>query len=174
MKQYPWLHYSKHVDGVFCRARAFFGPDKVGGQSPGQFVRKPFNTWVKKTHAMNAHAALEYHANSLTKMSEFVTRYENPTLTVATQLSTQLQKQMEDKTKVIESILRIVMLCGKQGLALRGHRDDNIIWDDAEQEGENHGNFIELVRFRAESDELLRHLLQSAPRNAIYTSKTIH
>ena len=52
-------------------------------------------------------------------MSEFVTRYENPTLTVATQLSTQLQKQMEDNTKVIDSLLRIVMLCEKHGLALR-------------------------------------------------------
>ena len=27
--------------------------------------------------------------------------------------------------------------------------------------------------FRAESDDVLRHHLQSAPRNAIYTSKTI-
>ena len=63
------------------------------------------------------------------------------------------------------------MLCGKQGLALQGHRDDNVVWtNEAESES---GNFIELVRFRAESDEVLRHHLRSAPRNAMYTSKTI-
>lgn len=28
LKQYPWLQYSKHVDGVFCHACVFFGPDK--------------------------------------------------------------------------------------------------------------------------------------------------
>ena len=35
------------------------------------------------------------------------------------------------------------------------------------------GNFIELVHFRAETDEVLADHLQSAPRNALYTSKTI-
>lgn len=164
------MHYSRHADGVFCRACAFFGPDKVGGQSPGQFVRKPFNTWAKKTQAMNSHSGSEYHTKSLARMSEFVKRYENPSQTIATQLNAQVQKTMENNRRVIESLLRVVMLCGKQGLALRGHRDDNIVWTNkGESESDNRGNFIELVRFRAESDEVLRHHLQSAPRNAMYT-----
>ena len=37
-------------------------------------VHKPFNTWVKKTQAMNSHSVSEYHANSLARMSEFVKR----------------------------------------------------------------------------------------------------
>ena len=104
-------------------------------------------------------------------MSEFVKRYENPSQTIATQLNTQLQKIMENNRKVIKPLLRVVMLCGKQGLALRGR--DNIVWtNEGESEPDNHGHF-ELVRFRAESDEVLRHHLQSAPRNAMYTSNTI-
>ena len=35
------------------------------------------------------------------------------------------------------------------------------------------GNFIELVRFRAENDDVLRAYLETSPRNALYTSKTI-
>ena len=135
---------------------------------------KPFNTWAKKTQAMNFHSGSEYHTNSLTRMSKFVKRFQNSSQKIATQLNTQLQKTMENNRKVIESLLRVVMLCGKQWLALRGHRDDNIMWtNEGESEPDNHGNFIELVRFRAESDEVLRHHLQSAPRNAMYTSKTI-
>lgn len=66
------------------------------------------------------------------------------------------------------------MLCGKQGPALRGHRYDNIVWtNEGEIESNNHGNFIEQVCVRAESDEVLRHHLQSAHSNSIYTSKTI-
>ena len=37
----------------------------------------------------------------------------------------------------------------------------------------NHGNFIALVNFRAQTDETLKKHLQNAPRNAKYTSKTI-
>lgn len=35
LKSIPWLHYSRHVDGVFCRDCAVFVPEAVGGQSPG-------------------------------------------------------------------------------------------------------------------------------------------
>ena len=62
--------------------------------------------------------------------------------------------------------------CEKQGLALRGHREDHF---DLEQGDEsiNQGNFIELVRFGAETDQVLADHLSNAPRNAKYTSKTI-
>ena len=35
---------------------------------------------------------------------------------------------MERNQHVIESLLKIVLLCGKQGLAFRGHRDDRVDW----------------------------------------------
>ena len=56
------------------------------------------------------------------------------------------------------------VLCGKQGLSLRGHRDDHINWIDSEPEGVQHsnqGNFVELVCFRAEHDQILAHLAKS-------------
>ncbi len=40
-------------------------------------------------------------------------------------------------------------------------------------EGSNEGNFIQLVRFRAETDTVLSGYLATAPKNARYTSKTI-
>lgn len=63
----------------------------------------------------------------------------------------------------IESLFKIVILCGKQGLSLRGHRDDHINWADSETEEHfNQGNFIELIRFRAEHDEI-RNISQILP-----------
>ena len=48
------------------------------------------------------------------------------------------------------------MLCGKQGIPLHGHRDDHNVWTDEEElEAENEGNFIKLVHFRAETDDVL-------------------
>ena len=44
LKQYPWLHYSRFVDGAFCRACVLFAPNQVGGQDLGQFVMVPFKS----------------------------------------------------------------------------------------------------------------------------------
>ena len=51
------------------------------------------------------------------------------------------------------------MLRGKQGLAVCGHRDDHFDFERG-AESLNQGIFIELVRFRAETDQitLLMHL----------------
>ena len=122
---------------------------------------------------MGAHTKLEYHMTAMTKMSEFVARFEHPSEAIDTQLNKETKERMEENQKVIESLLKIVMLCGKQGIALRGHRDDHIVWTDEEFEAENEGNFIELIRFRAETDDILRRHLDNAPRNARYTSKTV-
>ena len=78
---------------------------------------------------------------------------------------------METNQKVIESLLHIIILCGKQELALRGHRDDRIDWHAGERS--NEGNFVQLVCFRAETDTILSPHLSKVPKNAHYTSKTI-
>ena len=81
---------------------------------------------------------------------------------------------MGSNHKVIQSLLKVVMLCSKQGLALCGHCDDSITWND-EDEGtiSNEGNFVALVRFGVETDLGLAQHLAKPPRNAHYTSKTI-
>ena len=171
-EKYPLLHYSQHLDGAFCQACAFFAPEKVGGQALGQFVTKPFKTWVNKSQKMDAHARVEYHITAMAKMQEFLVCYRNPSQAIDVVLDKAVQKRLEDNQKVVNSLLKVVMLCGKQGLALRGHRDDKTDWSPLEQD-QNQGNFIELVRFHAETDEVLRSHLELAPKNACYTSKMI-
>ena len=117
------------------------------------------------------HAKKDYHLFAMTKMNEYLSRYENPSRTVNTLLDNESRRIVENNRKVVESLLKIVLLCGKQGLALRGHRDDKLNWED--ESCFNEGNFIQLVRFRAETDPILANHLASSPRNACYTSKTI-
>ncbi len=151
-----------------------FAPERGGGHVLGQFVTKPFKSWANKTQKMSAHTSLGYHLTACTKMREFLATYEHPSQAINTRLDDVAQKQLEENQQVIESLFKIVMLLGKQGLAFRGHRDDNVEWtEQTDEECENQGNFIELVRFRAETDTALRKHLSNAPRNAQYTSKTI-
>ena len=122
LKQHPWLHYSAHEDGAYCRACVFFAPQHVHGQECGHFVNKPFKSWIKMSQKANGHAKLHYHLAAMSQMSEFLARYENPSMAIGTVLDTESQQIMNSNHKVIESLLKIVMLCGKQGLALHGHR----------------------------------------------------
>ena len=55
------------------------------------------------------------------------------------------QEQFTNNTKSLESIVDTLLFCGRQGLPLRGHRDDTRYLDDKHN---NPGNFIELLKFR--------------------------
>lgn len=169
--RYSWMHYSRFSDGAFCRACVVFTQHQVGGQNLGQFVCEPFRNWTKASNRATDHAKRPYHRDAMVAMAEFIARYKNPSLAIDVAMNSRLSQTMEANIKVVESLLKVVILCGKQGLALRGHRDDKVDWQTAETS--NEGNFVELVRFRAENDEVLANHLENAPRNAIYTSKTI-
>ena len=120
LKQYPWLNYSCNFDGVFCKSCAIFAPEKVGGQTPGQFESKPFNSWVKMSERSKAYMQLEYHQMSIARMRELVSHYKHPTAAVNVVMDTAAKQLMEKNEKVIESLLKIIMLCGKQGLPFVG------------------------------------------------------
>ena len=87
-----------------------------------------------------------------------------------TTFNKKVQRRMHDNQIVVEFLLRIVMRCGKQGFALRGHRDDKV--NQKEYSG-SQGIFLELVHFRAETDEVLRKHIQFGLQNEKYTSRTI-
>ena len=79
---------------------------------------------------------------------------------------------MKENRLKLCSIVDTIITCGKQGISLRGHRDDRK--DDESNPHANHGNFLELLKFRARGgDEVLEKHLQNSDRNARYTSKTI-
>ena len=103
-----------------------FAPNQVRGQDLGQFVTVPFKSWTKVTEIANEHASRDYHHNAMAKMEEFLARYENPSQGVDILLDKEAKQIFETNQRVIESLLKIVILCGKQGLALRGHLNDGI------------------------------------------------
>ena len=108
---------------------------------------------------------LEHHMTAMTKMSEFIARFEHPSEAIDAQLDKETGKKMEENQKVVESLMKIVMLC-RQGITFRGHCDDQIIFTNEEvSEAENEGNIIEPVHFRAETNVVLCNHLQCAPKN---------
>lgn len=68
------------------------------------------------------------------------------------------------------SIIQIIIICGRQDISLRGHRDSGIILLDTPNE--NDGNFRSLLRFRMNAgDEFLKEHLRKT--NTVWTSPQI-
>ena len=79
----------------------------------------------------------------------------------------------------LRSLLKCIIFCGRQNIALRGHRNEAALeWDptSGEEPDSNPGNFLSLVHFRAEAgDTALTHSLAtgtdgSGTRKITYTT----
>ena len=94
----------------------FFAPDTAAGHKLGQFVTQPFRSWGNKTQKMNGHSKLDYHLTAMTKMSEFLARYKNPSQTISTIFDQAAKDRLVENKQVVESLLEVVLLCGSKGL----------------------------------------------------------
>ena len=106
-------------------------------------------------------------------MNDFIATYYDPKLRVDNQLDRK-NKQLEQKNKhILGRIIDAVKLCGMQGIALRGHRDDKVIMGN-ENDTRNPGNFHVILQNMAKTDNILReHLENQNNKCEKYTSKTI-
>ena len=76
---------------------------------------------------------------------------ENKQVPIAEQLSMIHAQQIADNRRKLKSICETIILCGRQGIALRGHRDDRVHLQQDPQE--NHGNFQALLQFWIDSGD---------------------
>ena len=82
--------------------------------------------------------------------------------------STCAHVHMRDPKSIVETII----FCGRQGIPLRGHRDNNP--NVQENVLANHGNFLALLHFRTHSgDDDTKNHLENAKGNARYTSHVV-
>lgn len=82
----------------------------------------------------------------------------------------------ENKQRLIP-IIKTIILCGRQNISIRAHRDDKNVdsllnSDEIYSTVNNEGHFRELIRFRVDAGDINLHRhLESAPSNATYISK---
>ena len=82
-------------------------------------------------------------------------------------MSLECAQQVGRNCQFLKSIISCLEFCGRQGIALRGHKDDSTS-DDF-----NQGNFKALVQLRIHAgDSVLELHLASCSKRATYMSKT--
>ena len=71
-------------------------------------------------------------------------------------LNTAHKELVSQNMQLIKSVLKCVAFCGRQGLSFWGHRDDSTA-----SKTDNMGNFVQLVQFRTENDDVLHTYLET-------------
>lgn len=150
-RDFPWVHYVPNAGGVFC----FYCKEAFKRQASPlaknvdlAFVVSGFKNWKKAIEKFRAHE--NSHAHKVA-----VTTHTHLHRTIETQLSSVKMQQQREARSCLLKIMQSVRLLARQGLALRGHESDG-------------GNFVQLLKLRAEDDEVLKRWLSKACHH--YTS----
>ena len=113
---------------------------------------------------------MEYHKNAYTTMVSFLPFMPGKHQSIVGQVNTSHAVQIEKYREVLQSIIATVEVCGRQGIGLRGRRDDN---KHLEHTDNNSGNFQALLKFQYDAgDVALANHFSKCARNTTYHSKT--
>ena len=153
-KNRPWLKYSPHLDAAFCVPCALFVSNRSNKQS---LVTKPFGKWTRYTSVIVEHAEKSYHRDAMIAAQTFRESIENPSTTLTCVFDKEKEKRIEENRQILKAIARAVLYCGRQCIALRGHREKLT-------QSENPGNFLALLKVLSESDPVLEAHLKTGGR----------
>lgn len=170
LNRWKWLTYSESEDGAFCKYCVLFSSHGagVGHQPLGKLVKHKFNNWKDAVEEFNKHEKNDYHRNSVLSATQFHHVMTKQQESIELQIDSGLKKQIEQNRKKLIPIIDTIVMCGRQGLALRGHRDHGPIEINNEEPIDNDGNFQTLLRFRVKAgDEDLRRHFETQSLNAM-------
>ena len=140
-------------------------------QALGALCTKKFDKWKNALEKFKEHELSQYHWNSLMFAEGLKNVMECRQESVYSQLNVAAKQNAIDNRKRLIPIIEAIILCGRQGLALRGHADAGPF--NIKEPVANEGNFRALVRFRIKDNKELQDLFLNAPKNAQYLSSTI-
>ncbi|XP_019056423.1 PREDICTED: zinc finger MYM-type protein 1-like [Tarenaya hassleriana] len=154
-----WLEYSIKKDGAFCLCCYLFR-EQVENDA---FVTDGFSSW-NKTERLSAHVddVNSFHNNARKKYDDLM-RQDQSIVHAMHKQSDITRNEYRIRLNASISSSRFLL---KQGLPFRGH--------DESENSDNKGNFLELVKYTAEQNDVVsKVLLKNAPGNSQMVSPTI-
>lgn len=149
-------------------------------ESLENLIKSPLSDYSRLSGAtglLERHSGNQYHINAVQMGKSFILTMKNSCKAVSNQLITHNQQIIADNRKRLAPIIKSIIFCAHQNIALRGHRDDGKVKINTEfnkTNNENEGNFREILKFRVDAgDTDLANHLQNSTCNATYISKTI-
>ena len=138
LDRWSWLSYSKEVDGAFCVPCVLFGHQcGHNGSKLTKLYKEPLTNWQSAVTRFEEHdKKSNFHKESMAKAIHFKSIMTRKTQGIDKQYNKIINERIQNNRKILNSIVETVVLCGRQNLALRGHRDDSKYFDNP-----NCGNF---------------------------------
>ena len=136
---------------------------------------EPFDYWPDAHSHFSKHtSSTGLHADTSAVFTGFVSNYFGNSQPIEVLVDTNRQKKIAENRKKLVPIVQAIIYSGRQGQALRGHRDDSQYHGEVgEFSCGRVGNFVELLNFRVQGgDTALAEHLRNCPQNATYISKT--
>ncbi|XP_060845501.1 zinc finger MYM-type protein 1-like [Rhopalosiphum padi] len=156
--KFPWLEYSPSKDSVFCfycRALPFASCDKA-------FITNGFKSWKKMNEYSNNHSKSVAHKESLTKYAGFKSAIKQGN--IISKIDSNHNKVVKENREYIKCLLETILYCAYQGIPIRGHREN--------EDSENMGNFLELMKLRAKDNNILDRYFLKKEKSFRYVSGT--
>ena len=119
------------------------------------------------------HENTKYHHESVVAAETATAILFGQQESIAIQLDHQRKQQILNNRRKIAPIVETIILCGRQGIPFRGHRDSGPHNLEREENNENEGNFRALLRYRGKYNEVFKKDFASAGHNAQYVSPRI-
>ena len=141
----------------------------------GVLVRHPLTNFRKALEILDDHMMKKGHRNAV-RADAFLSVMDGKRDNIVVQTNQALAQKIKANHQKLASLIKTVILCGRQNFAIHGHRDAAILRDGqcTSETPLRLGNFWALLDFRIEAGDmcLVEHLI-SAPGNATYTSRQI-
>ena len=175
LQLYPWLRYSPSLNAGFCLACLLVGKER---SRQGQLVNSPLESFSQAARSLQRHDKVQAHCLAVQDQMHFLDIMEKGVEDVQSKLVSAHEQQVAENREKLKSIVKTILFCGRQNIALRGHREPAPTLVGLEQISTNQfqsnpGNFFALLQFRAEAGDacLQRHF--HSQRAVSYTSPTI-
>ena len=120
LKRFPWLVYSKSLDGGFCLPCALFAKNR---QNLHVLVNNPFIQWIKLKEKVDGHKDRQYHRNAQIDADQFLHSVEHPEGTLPVMTDSEKEKRIQVNRHIVRCIAEGVLYCGRQCIALRGDHE---------------------------------------------------
>lgn len=129
----------------------------------GQLVSCPLTAFTTASNRLREHDKKAYHKNALMDAEAFLRVYNRKQATAEQQIMSVHQQQIQKNRNILVSLVETIAFCGRQNIALRGHRNEDKSHACSKEESGNPGNFLALVKFRMEcGDEVLKNHISTS------------